>query len=144
MCKTSSFHLFWQNVCLITFLITCNHRRKMKTLKNNASTPFSRLFTTGDERIELPPQVLETPLIPFDQSPVWGLAIRKSLIYYTVYKCICQEIFFLFLSTNSNQILTVQLCTRTNAAWPNCCGPLKGHISRRAHIPARALLPLSR
>ena len=24
---------------------------------------------TGDERIELPPKVLETPIIPFDQSP---------------------------------------------------------------------------
>ena len=24
----------------------------------------------GDERIELPPKVLETPIIPFDQSPV--------------------------------------------------------------------------
>ena len=23
----------------------------------------------GDERIELPPKVLETPIIPFDQSP---------------------------------------------------------------------------
>ncbi len=25
---------------------------------------------TGDERIELPPKVLETPIIPFDQSPI--------------------------------------------------------------------------
>ena len=25
---------------------------------------------TGDERIELPPKVLETPIIPFDQSPM--------------------------------------------------------------------------
>ena len=30
----------------------------------------------GDERIELPPKVLETPIIPFDQSPVW-LSFRK-------------------------------------------------------------------
>jgi hypothetical protein len=28
------------------------------------------LFKAGDERIELPPKVLETPIIPFDQSPV--------------------------------------------------------------------------
>ena len=27
-------------------------------------------FSAGDERIELPPKVLETPIIPFDQSPV--------------------------------------------------------------------------
>ena len=26
----------------------------------------------GDERIELPPKVLETPIIPFDQSPVFS------------------------------------------------------------------------
>ena len=27
----------------------------------------------GDERIELPPKVLETPIIPFDQSPVHNI-----------------------------------------------------------------------
>ena len=32
-------------------------------------TSFSTLHITGDERIELPPKVLETPIIPFDQSP---------------------------------------------------------------------------
>ena len=32
----------------------------------------------GDERIELPPKVLETPIIPFDQSPLTATA----LIYY--------------------------------------------------------------
>ena len=40
----------------------------------SAGTPVkSRLPTlkeTGDERIELPPKVLETPIIPFDQSPI--------------------------------------------------------------------------
>ena len=29
---------------------------------------------TGDERIELPPKVLETPIIPFDQSPLKTLS----------------------------------------------------------------------
>ena len=28
-------------------------------------------FEAGDERIELPPKVLETPIIPFDQSPIF-------------------------------------------------------------------------
>ena len=28
-------------------------------------------FSAGDERIELPPKVLETPIIPFDQSPIF-------------------------------------------------------------------------
>ena len=31
---------------------------------------FPVLLKTGDERIELPPKVLETPIIPFDQSPI--------------------------------------------------------------------------
>ena len=34
----------------------------------------------GDERIELPPKVLETPIIPFDQSPVPELLLNKR--YY--------------------------------------------------------------
>ena len=29
-----------------------------------------RAFCTGDERIELPLRVLETPVMPFDQSPI--------------------------------------------------------------------------
>ena len=36
----------------------------MKPLKIKASS-------AGDERIELPPKVLETPIIPFDQSPIY-------------------------------------------------------------------------
>ena len=34
-------------------------------------------FSAGDERIELPLRVLETPVIPFDQSP--------SLVFLTVF-----------------------------------------------------------
>ena len=36
--------------------------------KTRKSLYFQR-FRAGDERIELPPKVLETPIIPFDQSP---------------------------------------------------------------------------
>ena len=36
--------------------------------KMRKSLYFQR-FRAGDERIELPPKVLETPIIPFDQSP---------------------------------------------------------------------------
>ena len=32
---------------------------------------------TGVERIELPPKVLETPIIPFDQSPI-QLSLNSS------------------------------------------------------------------
>ena len=41
-------------------------------MKNAGNPVKSRLPTikrAGDERIELPPKVLETPIIPFDQSP---------------------------------------------------------------------------
>ena len=34
-------------------------------------------FLAGDERIELPPKVLETPIIPFDQSPIWENNVDK-------------------------------------------------------------------
>ena len=37
-----------------------------KRCRINVCRHFSQ---TGDERIELPPKVLETPIIPFDQSP---------------------------------------------------------------------------
>lgn len=36
----------------------------------------------GDERIELPPKVLETPIIPFDQSPVLRFLSTCSIIHY--------------------------------------------------------------
>ena len=41
-----------------------------KTLQTRSMNEFEVFFTAGDERIELPPKVLETPIIPFDQSPV--------------------------------------------------------------------------
>ena len=34
---------------------------------------FRDFLRAGDERIELPPKVLETPIIPFDQSPVYKI-----------------------------------------------------------------------
>ena len=37
----------------------------------------SQGFRAGDERIELPPKVLETPIIPFDQSPI-QLSLNSS------------------------------------------------------------------
>ena len=40
---------------------------KEKKLQNN----YVSKLQAGDERIELPPKVLETPIIPFDQSPIY-------------------------------------------------------------------------
>ena len=37
---------------------------------------ISETLRAGDERIELPPKVLETPIIPLDQSPVFACRTR--------------------------------------------------------------------
>ena len=37
---------------------------------SNKKTRINAGFLAGDERIELPLRVLETPVMPFDQSPV--------------------------------------------------------------------------
>ena len=68
-CFTSLFRLngsfFANKTCYLSSLC------KKKNLKNPRSTRFPRLSITGDERIELPLRVLETPVIPFDQSPLF-------------------------------------------------------------------------
>ena len=42
---------------------------------------FSRLLA-GDEGIEPPPKVLETPIIPLDQSPIFNISTLSSVLYY--------------------------------------------------------------
>ena len=66
-----------------------NKNKKLKTLKN---TRLSASLKAGDERIELPPKVLETPIIPFDQSPMLFSHNKK---YYTRIDQFCQEKFCL-------------------------------------------------
>ena len=48
--------------------------------KNLETTILLQGLITGDERIELPLKVLETSVIPFDQSPIFKYYIkyRKS------------------------------------------------------------------
>ena len=44
--------------------------------KKPENKAFSGFFIrTGDERIELPPKVLETPIIPVDQSPTFRMSM---------------------------------------------------------------------
>ena len=43
--------------------------KKPEALENSR---FLTLRSTGDERIELPLKVLETSVIPFDQSPIFN------------------------------------------------------------------------
>ena len=49
--------------------------KKQKSQKPSKYAVSSSFLLAGDERIELPPKVLETPIIPFDQSPIY----RKNL-----------------------------------------------------------------
>ena len=49
----------------------------MKKARSLGNSRFLTLRSTGDERIELPPKVLETPIIPFDQSPI-QLSLNSS------------------------------------------------------------------
>ena len=44
--------------------------------KNLETTILLQGLRTGDERIELPLKVLETSVIPFDQSPIFKYYIK--------------------------------------------------------------------
>ena len=44
--------------------------------KNLETTILLQGLITGDERIELPLKVLETSVIPFDQSPIFKYYIK--------------------------------------------------------------------
>ena len=61
--------------------------------KNLETTILLQGLRTGDERIELPPKVLETPIIPFDQSPIykkkWLLATNSFTLYSQNYIHAC-------------------------------------------------------
>ena len=61
--------------------------------KNLETTILLQGLITGDERIELPPKVLETPIIPFDQSPIIG-CVRKTHVLLYSFINICQELNF--------------------------------------------------
>ena len=52
------------------FLLEKNKPQK----RRNYAIPET--YRPGDERIELPPKVLETPIIPLDQSPICSCRTR--------------------------------------------------------------------
>ena len=61
----------------------------MKNAGNPVKSRLPAIKETGDERIELPPKVLETPIIPFDQSPILNCVfITVAIIHikYTIVK----------------------------------------------------------
>ena len=54
-------------MCLIADMETIP---QMKSAGTPEKSRLPALLRAGDERIELPLRVLETPVIPFDQSPI--------------------------------------------------------------------------
>ena len=77
------------SICeMLHFMLHSVFSGKMKTPETPILKAFLRLLPAGDERIELPPKVLETPIIPFDQSPV-SIHTDDS-IYITQFRYRCQ------------------------------------------------------
>ena len=60
--------MFMQYIRIIQSL-RCLRDKKIINAGSSIKSRLPTLKKTGDERIELPPKVLETPIIPFDQSP---------------------------------------------------------------------------
>ena len=56
--------------------------KKNKKAGNAMLSSISDLLIAGDERIELPPKVLETPIIPFDQSPIYKMTYQTRHLFY--------------------------------------------------------------
>lgn len=61
---------------LIPFLIPFDFSVKTKKPEKLINKAFLTLSGAGDERIELPPKVLETPIIPLDQSPIFYFVVH--------------------------------------------------------------------
>ena len=61
---------------------TCSVRKKTG---ERCFQRFPALLQTGDEGIEPPPKVLETPIIPLDQSPLYIEKIHVTMIYYKAF-----------------------------------------------------------
>ena len=78
---------------MIRFVIRFDFDQKIENARNPVNTRLSSVLRAGDERIELPPKVLETPIIPFDQSPIykkkWLLATNSFTLYSQNYIHAC-------------------------------------------------------
>ena len=65
---------------------------KIKNARNLDFSKFLAFILTGDEGIEPPPKVLETPIIPLDQSP---LTQKKVFLCWNTFKTTHKLIYFL-------------------------------------------------
>ena len=68
----------------------CEEELQTNTLQTKHLLSLQSIFA-GDERIELPPKVLETPIIPFDQSPVSVLHSSDDFLFITQQSASCQS-----------------------------------------------------
>ena len=69
-------------MCLIADMETIP---QMKSAGTPEKSRLPALLRAGDERIELPLRVLETPVIPFDQSPASFSDLNRSLDIYIIF-----------------------------------------------------------
>ena len=92
-------------MCLIADMETIP---QMKSAGTPEKSRLPALLGAGDERIELPLRVLETPVIPFDQSPMYFCDIKRSLDIYIIidrFLSTKNNIFFIFLDQ-----ISITLC----------------------------------
>ena len=104
--------------------------KKNKKAGNAMLSSISDLLIAGDERIELPPKVLETPIIPFDQSPIykkkWLLATNSFTLYSQNYIHACWSLIKLFES-----ILT---CVPILQRWSSHDSVVRCHLLRKCPV----------
>ena len=81
-CLSYLYFFFYNDYNLRLHLKEVNSYFPAKTKKPEKliNKAFLTLSGAGDERIELPPKVLETPIIPLDQSPILQL-IAECLLF---------------------------------------------------------------
>lgn len=101
---------------------------------------FTTLFhLTGDEGIEPPPKVLETPIIPLDQSPL-SFTVLNIYITSGVYLSRKIEIFFILsfsyeTALKNNLPVCPPLCPEALLTCLTCLSP---HTSAHLHnVPLR-------
>ena len=96
------------NICFISKIIKYISK-KQKAIK---SEDFKGLIywchITGVERIELPPKVLETPIIPFDYTPILNWVNNNKLLF--LQNCILNISiihFFIFISKDNSLVCSI-------------------------------------
>ena len=88
-----------------------SHKQQYRKLKNAEKSWSTRLFSVtniiaGDERIELPPKVLETPIIPFDQSPIFNCVFITVAIIHIKHTIVKRWECFFIQNINTTIFLT--------------------------------------